>query len=85
MESRAQARLLDQIIARRPRFLRFLQGRVEDLATAEDILQSAYLWALERSGEIRDGESIVAWFIAFSAMPPSTITAGGQPATKQRK
>jgi RNA polymerase sigma-70 factor (ECF subfamily) len=62
VESRAQAQILNQIMAQRARFLRFLQGRVEDLATAEDILQSAYLRALERGGKIHDGESVVAWF-----------------------
>ncbi len=62
METQAQAQILDQIMAQRARFLRFLQGRVEDLSTAEDILQSAYLRALEHSGEIREDESVVAWF-----------------------
>jgi RNA polymerase sigma-70 factor (ECF subfamily) len=35
---------------------------VEDAATAEDILQSAYLKAMEHGSEIRDDESTVAWF-----------------------
>jgi RNA polymerase sigma-70 factor (ECF subfamily) len=35
---------------------------VEDQATAEDILQAAYLNAIERGSEIRDEESTVAWF-----------------------
>ncbi len=53
---------LDRILAHRSRFLRFLQGRVEDPATAEDILQSAYVRALEHDEEIRNDESVVAWF-----------------------
>lgn len=45
-----------------PQFLRFLSARVEDTATAEDILQAAYLKAVERGSEIREGDSTVAWF-----------------------
>jgi len=38
---------LSRIIAQRERFLSFLVARVEDAATAEDILQSAYVKAVE--------------------------------------
>jgi RNA polymerase sigma factor (sigma-70 family) len=44
------------------RFLRFLRARIGDAATAEDILQAAYLKAIERSAQLRDSESSVAWF-----------------------
>lgn len=54
--------LLDRVTAQRDRFLRFLALRVEDAATAEDILQGAYLKAVERGSGIRQGESTVAWF-----------------------
>jgi RNA polymerase sigma factor (sigma-70 family) len=53
---------MERIAAHQSRFLNFLTARVEDRATAEDILQSAYLKAVERGSEIRDGESTVAWF-----------------------
>jgi RNA polymerase sigma-70 factor (ECF subfamily) len=53
---------LDSIVAHQGRFLGFLQARVEDRATAQDILQSAYLKTMEHAAEIRDNESIVAWF-----------------------
>jgi RNA polymerase sigma-70 factor (ECF subfamily) len=43
-------------------FLSFLEKRVESRAVAEDILQSAFVRGLERGGEIRDEESVVAWF-----------------------
>jgi RNA polymerase sigma factor (sigma-70 family) len=46
----------------REQFLRFLQRRVESLATAEDILQSAYTRALEQAPSLRSEESAVAWF-----------------------
>ena len=52
---------LDQILAHRSEFLRFLGARVEDAATAEDILHSAYQKALEHGSEIRDTESTLAW------------------------
>lgn len=44
------------------RFLQFLRGRVGDPATAEDILQIAYVKALQHGGELREAESSVAWF-----------------------
>nr|WP_232298833.1 sigma-70 family RNA polymerase sigma factor [Granulicella tundricola] len=52
------AALLDQ----RRHFLRFLQRRVSSPALAEDILQNAYLRALEHSAELRSNESSTAWF-----------------------
>ena len=44
------------------RFLHFLRGRVDDPATAEDILQAAYVKAIQHGGELRGAESAVAWF-----------------------
>jgi len=44
------------------RFLHFLRRRIADPATAEDILQSAYVKAMQHEGELRDSESSVAWF-----------------------
>jgi RNA polymerase sigma-70 factor (ECF subfamily) len=44
------------------RFLKFLRPPVGDLATAEDILQSAFVKAMEHGAELRKGESVVAWF-----------------------
>src|ERR1035438_10078972 len=50
------------ITAHQSKFLNFLTARVEDRTTAEDILQSAYLKAVEHGFEIRAGESPVGWF-----------------------
>ena len=61
-EQPANVQLLAKVTAQREKFLSFLSSRVEDRATAEDILQSAYLKAIERGSEIRDEESTVAWF-----------------------
>lgn len=47
---------------RHSRFLQFLRARIGDPATAEDILQAAYLKAIERGAQLREAESSVAWF-----------------------
>lgn len=43
-------------------FRSFLERRVGDRATAEDILQDAFVRGMERAGQLRDGEAAVAWF-----------------------
>jgi RNA polymerase sigma factor (sigma-70 family) len=53
---------LPTLIAERKQFLRFLERRVSSPAAAEDILQNAYLRALEQEGQLRNGESSTAWF-----------------------
>jgi RNA polymerase sigma factor (sigma-70 family) len=59
--ARLSARV-ERIAANQSKFLSFLSARVEDRAAAEDVLQSAYLKAVEHGSEIRDDESTVAWF-----------------------
>ena len=54
--------LLGTILAHRDAFLRFLIARLGNASTAEDVLQSAYLKALEHGSELRDEERAVAWF-----------------------
>ena len=53
---------LRRVVAHHSSFLSFLASRVEDKAVAEDILQSAYIKAIEHGSEIRKDESTVAWF-----------------------
>ena len=53
---------LKRIVAHHSKFLSFLASRVEDKAVAEDILQSAYIKAIEHGSAIREDESTVAWF-----------------------
>jgi RNA polymerase sigma-70 factor (ECF subfamily) len=50
------------LLLQRKQFLHFLRRRVDSLATAEDILQTAYTRALEQSPTLRSEESAVAWF-----------------------
>jgi RNA polymerase sigma factor (sigma-70 family) len=58
----AEAAVVERLVAGHRQFLAFLQSRVRDRATAEDILQAAYVRGLEKGGSIRDDESAVAWF-----------------------
>lgn len=53
---------LQNLVEQRAGFLAFVQRRVRDAELAEDILQTAYVRALERSSAIRDDTSVVAWF-----------------------
>lgn len=46
----------------RRQFLGFVERRVHNPALAEDILQTAYLRALDASSRLRADESAVAWF-----------------------
>lgn len=46
-------------------FLGFVQRRVQDRALAEDILQSAYVRALQRADTIRDRSAVVPWFYSI--------------------
>jgi len=53
---------IEDLLSQRKQFLRFLQHRVESVATAEDILQSAYLRAMQQTSAMRSDESAAAWF-----------------------
>ena len=53
---------LAQLLARRDDFLRFLEKRVDSRATAEDILQAAFVRGIEKESTLRDDESAIAWF-----------------------
>jgi RNA polymerase sigma-70 factor (ECF subfamily) len=53
---------LQALIERHAAFLGFVQRRVQDRALAEDILQSAYVRALQHAGTVRDAGAVVPWF-----------------------
>src|SRR5665213_560815 len=57
-----QTKTIDDLILQRSKFLQFLKNRVDSSSTAEDILQSAYIRALEKSSTLHNDESSVAWF-----------------------
>lgn len=54
--------ILARITAHHSEFLRFIAARVGEPSAAEDILQSAYVKALEHGSQLRDEETVVAWF-----------------------
>jgi RNA polymerase sigma-70 factor (ECF subfamily) len=53
---------LDQLLAQRGRFLAFVRRRVPDSGFAEDVLQTAYMRALEHQDDFQKDEPAVAWF-----------------------
>jgi RNA polymerase sigma factor (sigma-70 family) len=53
---------LHQLLAQRKKFLAFVRRRVLDAELAEDILQTAYLRAVEHQDDFQPRESAVAWF-----------------------
>jgi len=53
---------IQRLVDSHRQFLAFLESRVESRAVAEDILQSAFVRGLERGADVRDEESVVAWF-----------------------
>lgn len=54
--------VLRELVASHRVFLRFLEKRVESPAVAEEILQAAFVKAMEKGAQIREGERAVAWF-----------------------
>ncbi len=53
---------IDVLVASHRRFLAFLEHKTGDRALAEDLLQAAFVRGLERIDQVRDDESVVAWF-----------------------
>jgi len=54
--------VLDPLLENRRAFLAYLTRRVGNRALAEDLLQEAFAKALERPGQVPDGEALVPWF-----------------------
>src|SRR6267143_6348388 len=55
-------RLPEALLDRQREFLGFLRSRLGTEEAARDVLQSAYVKAMEKADTIRDDESTVAWF-----------------------
>lgn len=62
LPNRITGDMLETLLTRRKEFLGFLEKRVGSRATAEDILQAAFVRGIERGGDIREQEGVVAWF-----------------------
>lgn len=57
-----ESAILVRITAHYSEFLRFIAARVGEPAAVEDILQSAYVKAMEHGSQLRGEESAMAWF-----------------------
>lgn len=62
MEKPVDAEVLATLVASHRRFLAFLERRVESRDAAEEILQAAWVRAVEKGGDLQSSESSVAWF-----------------------
>jgi len=58
----ASPEVVAALVENHRRFLAFLERRVGSRDVAEDILQDAFVRGLTRAGQLRDRESVVAWF-----------------------
>ena len=58
----SESEILATLVENHRVFLSFLERRVGDRALAEDLLQNSFAKGMERAGELRDGEAVVAWF-----------------------
>jgi RNA polymerase sigma factor (sigma-70 family) len=56
------AAVVERLVAGHKEFLSFLESRVHGRAAAEEILQAAFVKAIEAGDSIRESESAVAWF-----------------------
>lgn len=54
--------ITSQLVENHRQFLSFLEKRLNDKALAEDVLQDAFVKSLEKSDELRDEGTSVAWF-----------------------
>jgi RNA polymerase sigma factor (sigma-70 family) len=57
--------IIADLLHQRKHFLRFLCRRLDSAATAEDILQNAYLRAMKQTSNLKREESAVAWFYSI--------------------
>ncbi|MBB5338677.1 RNA polymerase sigma factor [Tunturiibacter gelidoferens] len=57
-----QIQAIAQLVLNRQQFLQFVQRRVASAAAAEDIVQNAYIRAIENVSMLRQQESAAAWF-----------------------
>lgn len=56
---------LSALLDRHGAFLGFVQRRVQDRSLAEDLLQSAYVRALQHADTVRDHSAVVPWFYSI--------------------
>jgi RNA polymerase sigma factor (sigma-70 family) len=62
MRSSVHEEALRTLLDNRARFASFLARRVDSEAVVEELLQAAYVKAIEKSASLRDTKHVVAWF-----------------------
>lgn len=60
--SRGSPQAVERWVDARRELLAFVERRIGDRATAEDILQAAFVRGLERGGDLRGEEQALSWF-----------------------
>ena len=60
--ARSRRTAVEELVALKADFLRFVRARTRSEADAEELLQAAYAKATEKIDTVRDDESAVAWF-----------------------
>ena len=60
--ARSTRTAVEELVALKADFLRFVRARTRSEAEAEELLQAAYAKATEKIDTVRDDESTVAWF-----------------------
>jgi RNA polymerase sigma factor, sigma-70 family len=61
-KSEVSEQALSRLVEGRAQFLGFLKKRISSPEIAEDLLQNAFVKSIEKGGDVKDEESIVAWF-----------------------
>lgn len=54
--------VVERLVSNHRQFLSFLEARVSSRAVAEEILQAAFVRAVEKGASLQESESAVAWF-----------------------
>jgi RNA polymerase sigma-70 factor (ECF subfamily) len=75
-------RPIEELLARRSAFLSFVERRVGSRELAEEILQDAFARSVEAAADVRNGESIVAWF--YRVLRNAVIDAQRKEAARKR-
>lgn len=79
----ASSHSLSQTLAERhAEFVGFVERRVRDRALAEDLVHAAFERALEREGDLRDENAVVAWF--YRSLRNAIVDRQRRRATEQR-
>jgi len=53
---------VEVLLREQRRFIAFLERRLGDPATADDVLQEAYVKAVTKADALREGQAVVPWF-----------------------